>query len=80
MKYAVIGLGAVGSIVGGILRIAGENVVLIGKKNQVDIINQNGLKINGIDGSSIIKDVNASSDFSFVGSQLFKIKIIVIIK
>jgi 2-dehydropantoate 2-reductase len=66
MKYAVIGLGAVGTIVGGILKKAGEDVVLIGKKNQIDIINQNGLKINGINGSLIIKDVNASSDFSSI--------------
>ena len=40
MKYEVIGLGAVGSIVGGFLAKSGENVVLIGKKNQVEIIKQ----------------------------------------
>jgi 2-dehydropantoate 2-reductase len=64
MKYAVIGLGAVGSIVGGLLAKSGENVVLIGRKNQVDIINQNGIRISGIDGSLLIENVHASSDLS----------------
>jgi 2-dehydropantoate 2-reductase len=62
MKYAVIGLGAVGSIVGGLLTKSGENVVLIGKKNQVDVINKNGIKLNGINGSFIVSNANASSD------------------
>lgn len=66
MKYAVIGLGAVGSIVGGLLIRSGEDVVLIGKKNQVDIINQNGITINGIKGSILVKNAHASSDLSYI--------------
>ena len=66
MKYAVIGLGAVGSIVGGLLIKSGEDVVLIGKKNQIDILNQNGIKINGIKGSILVKNVNASFDLSSI--------------
>ena len=66
MKYTVIGLGAVGSIVGGLLTKSGENVVLIGKKNQVDIINQNGIRINGIKGSILVKNVHASYDLSSI--------------
>lgn len=66
MKYAVIGLGAVGSIVGGLLYKAGENVILIGKKNQVAAIKKNGLKIKGINGSIIVNNVNVSSDLSLV--------------
>ena len=66
MKYAVIGLGAVGNIVGGILKKSEKNVVLIGKENQVDIINKNGIKINGINGSLSIENPNASSDLSYL--------------
>jgi len=66
MKYAVIGLGAVGNIVGGILKKSENNVVLIGKENQVDIINKNGIKINGINGSLSIENPNASSDLSYL--------------
>lgn len=64
MKYAVIGLGAVGSIVGGILTKSDKNVILIGKKNQVEVINNHGLKINGINGSFLLKNKNASSDLT----------------
>lgn len=66
MKYAVIGLGAVGSIVGGLLAKSGENVVLIGKKNQVEIIKQKGIKIDGIAGSIHVKNVSASIDLSLL--------------
>jgi 2-dehydropantoate 2-reductase len=66
MKYAVIGLGAVGSIVGCILKKSGENVVFVGKPKQVDIINKNGIKINSLNGSIYIKDPKAVSDFSIL--------------
>lgn len=65
MKYAVIGLGAVGSIVGGLLAKSGEDVLLIGKKNQVQAINKNGLSVDGVGRKTIlIKDAKTSSDFS----------------
>ena len=64
MKYAVIGLGAVGSIIGGLLAKSGLNVVLIGKKSQVEIINKKGIKIDGINGSIIVENVIASSDLA----------------
>lgn len=65
MKYAVVGLGAVGSFVGGLLAKSGENIVFIGKSNQVKILNEKGLKIKGYTRNEIlIKNINASSDFS----------------
>jgi len=66
MKYAVIGLGAVGTIVGGILKKSERDVVFIGKPNQVDIINKNGIKINGLNGLIHIKNPKTSSDFSIL--------------
>ncbi|HEV8191707.1 MAG TPA: 2-dehydropantoate 2-reductase [Ktedonobacterales bacterium] len=47
MKIAVIGAGAVGSVIGGLLARAGEDVTLIGRKPQVDAINTHGLLIDG---------------------------------
>lgn len=64
MKYAVIGLGAIGSIIGGLLTKSGEDVVLIGKKNQVEIINKKGIRIKGINGSTLVENVNTSTDLS----------------
>jgi 2-dehydropantoate 2-reductase len=47
MKIAVIGAGAVGSVIGGLLSKAGEDVTLIGRKPHVDAINQSGLILEG---------------------------------
>lgn len=64
MKYAVIGLGAIGSIIGGLLTKSGEDVVLIGKKNQVKIINKKGIRIFGMNESILVENVNASIDLA----------------
>ena len=68
MKFAVIGLGAIGSIIGGLLTKSGEDVVLIGKKIQVELINQKGIRINGIDGSIFVENVHASTDLSLLNN------------
>jgi 2-dehydropantoate 2-reductase len=47
MKIAVIGAGAVGSVVGGLLAGAGEDVTLIGRRAHVDAVNRGGLLIDG---------------------------------
>ena len=66
MKYAVIGLGVVGSIVGGLLAKSGEDVILIGKQHQIEVINQKGIKIEGINGTIIVKNIQASASLSSV--------------
>ena len=53
MKICVLGAGAVGSAVGGLLANAGHEVALIGRKSHMDAIRAGGLKINGIFGASI---------------------------
>ncbi len=69
MKYAVIGLGAIGGIIGGLLTKSGEKVILIGKKNQVEEINKKGLKINGINNSIYVENVQVSTDFSLISDS-----------
>jgi 2-dehydropantoate 2-reductase len=66
MKYAVIGLGAVGSIIGGLLSKNNENVILIGKKKQIEQIKKDGLKISTNQSETIIENLNISSDFASV--------------
>jgi len=66
MRYAVIGLGAIGSVIGGILAKSDEKVILIGKKNQVEEINKKGLKINGLNNSIFVEKVHASSDLTLI--------------
>ena len=54
MKIAVIGAGAIGSVVAGYLSKAGENVLLVGRPGQVRKIQRDGLKIKGARGSETI--------------------------
>ena len=68
MKFAVIGLGAIGSIVGGLLTKSGEDVVLIGKKYQVEIINQKGIRIDGFNDTILVENVHASNDLSVISN------------
>ena len=55
MKIAVIGAGAIGGLVAAYLKKAGEDVVLIGRADQVDAINANGLTITGVRGSATVR-------------------------
>jgi len=51
VKIAVIGAGAIGSVVGGLLAKAGEDVTLIARPAHAEAVNANGLLIEGPDGS-----------------------------
>ena len=67
MKIAIIGSGAMGSLFGGLLAEAGEDVTLVDVwKEHVDAINTYGLKITGVCGEKIVK-VRATTDSSKVG-------------
>jgi 2-dehydropantoate 2-reductase len=55
MKITVIGAGAIGGSVAAYLTKAGVDVVLIGKKDQVDAIKAKGLALKGVRGNETIK-------------------------
>lgn len=63
-KIVVVGAGAIGSIVGGLLAKAREDVTLIGRKTHVDVINRHGLIIDGIMGEMKI-DITAKESLDF---------------
>jgi len=48
LKTAVIGAGAIGSLVGGLLAEAGNEVLLIGRQAHVEAIRRNGLILTGL--------------------------------
>ena len=54
-RVAIIGAGAIGSVLGGYLTEAGEDITLIGHKDQVSVIKEEGLSIDGIRGKKNIK-------------------------
>jgi len=45
MRIIVYGAGAIGGLTGGFLARAGQNVILIGRENNIKVINEKGLKI-----------------------------------
>lgn len=62
MRIVIMGSGAIGSLVGGLLKQSGEDVVLlVGRKHHIDAINQHGLRIKGVMGDFTIQ-VPASED------------------
>ena len=64
MRIAIIGAGAIGSVIGGLLYKAGEDVTLIGRKSHVDAINHNGLILEGQSGKTVIQ-VKAAENLDF---------------
>ena len=55
MKIAIIGAGAIGSIVAGFLEKTGQSVTLVAKKEQSDTIQRNGLRIKSADGEEVVR-------------------------
>jgi 2-dehydropantoate 2-reductase len=64
MRIAIIGAGAIGSVIGGLLCKAGEDVTLIGRKSHVDAINDNGLILEGQSRKTVIQ-VKAAENLDF---------------
>jgi 2-dehydropantoate 2-reductase len=70
-KIAILGAGAIGSSVGGLLRRAGHEVLLIGRGPQVEAIRANGLHVDGVLGSFTVQvdateKLETSPDLAFV--------------
>ena len=55
LKVAVIGAGAVGGLVGGLLAEAGEDVTLIGRAAHVERIRERGLRLRGVVGERVVR-------------------------
>ena len=64
MRVAVIGAGAIGSVIGGLLARAHEDVTLIGRRPHVDAVNRNGLRIDGALGTMQVR-VRAAERLDF---------------
>lgn len=54
-RIAVIGAGAVGSLVGGLLSRAGEDVTLVGRHDHIEAVRSKGLHISGALGELVVR-------------------------
>lgn len=70
-RIAIIGAGAIGSVLGAFLSRAGEDVTLIGRSEHMKVIDQNGLQVDGVSGSFTARVATAEvldfqPDFAFL--------------
>ncbi len=56
-RFLVMGAGAIGSVFGGLLKKAGHEVALVGRKKPMDTISKRGLKITGLLGNHHIRNI-----------------------
>lgn len=61
-RIGVMGAGAIGSVIGGMLARNGHKITLVGRKPHMDEIKKNGLHISGIWGEHTIRDLNAVTE------------------
>ncbi|MEA3488052.1 MAG: ketopantoate reductase family protein [Euryarchaeota archaeon] len=64
MNFLVMGAGALGTAFGGMLAAAGNDVTLIGRERHMKHIRDHGLRISGIWGSHLVKNLNAKSELN----------------
>jgi len=63
-QTAIIGAGAVGSLLGGLLAKNGVDVTLVGREDHITAINENGLQIDGISGEFTLP-IKAKTSLTF---------------
>lgn len=59
MSIAIMGAGAIGSVIGGMLARQGHRVTLVGRKSHMDAISKSGLHISGIWGNHAVLNLDA---------------------
>ncbi len=74
MKIVVIGAGAIGGCVAAYLKKAGEDVLLIGHEDQVEVINRKGLTITGVRGTETIRIPAALKMMEYADLVIFAVK------
>jgi 2-dehydropantoate 2-reductase len=71
MKFLVMGAGAVGSVFGGFLAESGHDVTLIGRAAYMHAVRDNGLRISGIWGEHIIRNIKTFTSVKEIDKAAF---------
>jgi 2-dehydropantoate 2-reductase len=66
VRIVIVGAGALGSVLGGYLALAGEEVMLIGRATHVEAIRRQGLHIEGVRGTHVVRGLRAETQGSAV--------------
>ncbi|TNF48153.1 ketopantoate reductase family protein [bacterium] len=60
-RYLILGAGAIGSVFGGMLARGGQEVALVGRRDHMDAIAEDGLKISGILGNHVVSGITTTT-------------------
>ena len=74
----IAGAGAVGSVIGGMLRAAGHQVALLGRSNHLDAIARHGLIIDGMFGHREVHGFELFHDFNQLRGRRFRLILIAV--
>lgn len=64
MRILILGAGAIGSVVGGLMQQAGHEVVLVGRKAHMSAIREHGLRVCGIWGDHTISGMKTATSIA----------------
>ncbi|UCE09796.1 MAG: 2-dehydropantoate 2-reductase [Candidatus Thorarchaeota archaeon] len=67
MRIVVMGSGAIGCLYGGLLKLSGNEVTLVGRKRHIESVNERGLILKGVFGDHVIH-VEATENASDIKS------------
>src|SRR6478735_1460909 len=62
MRILIAGAGALGSVFGGFLRRAGDDVTLLGRAAHLDAVARDGLRIDGLWGDHVVRGFAVATD------------------
>src|SRR5580704_2563419 len=69
MRIAVIGAGGIGAIYGAALAKAGAEVIFVARGPHLAAMQQNGLRIEGDRGETVIRPAEATDDIAAIGAS-----------
>ncbi|MGB5749662.1 MAG: 2-dehydropantoate 2-reductase [Desulfobacterales bacterium] len=68
MRFAILGVGAVGGYFGGRLAQAGEDVTFIARGDHLQALRTKGLRVDSVNGDFVLSSVTATDDPSQIGA------------
>ncbi len=71
MRILIVGAGAIGSVIGGLMAKAGHDVTLLGRPAHMEAIDRFGLRITGIWGKHRVTNVKTTTVSEHIGSDAF---------